>query len=148
MTVTHTAYEISDDRSRLNMPRVHEWLANTYWSPDVSFERVEKAMRNSALVLGAYGGESQVGYMRLVTDFTTFAWVSDVYVDEAHRGRGLARAMVFAAMNHPDCTDIKRWCLATRDAHEVYRPLGFAALRYPHHFMWIGQQTPPTAEAQ
>ncbi|MBS1903736.1 MAG: GNAT family N-acetyltransferase [Bacteroidetes bacterium] len=127
---------------------MHEWLSNAYWSPGVSYERVLKAMEFSALVVGAYDNDMQVGYMRLVSDRTTFAWVSDVIVDESYRGQGIARAMVRFAMEHPDVVDVRRWCLATRDAHEVYRPLGFAPLTYPDHFMWIGPQSPPKPSQQ
>lgn len=143
MTTTHNDYLISDERERLDMVRVHQWLSNTYWSPAVAFERVNKAMEHSALVLGAYLDGIQVGYMRLVSDFTTFAWVADVYVDEAHRGRGVGKAMVAEAMKHPAFADVHRWCLATRDAHAVYRALGFGPLKHPAHFMWVGEQPPP-----
>lgn len=143
MTTSHGDCQISDERERLDMVRVHQWLTNSYWSPGVTVDRVNKAMEHSALVLGAYCGDDQVGYMRLVSDFTTFAWIADVYVDDAHRGKGIGRAMVTMAREHPLFTDVGRWCLATRDAHEVYRALGFGPLKHPDHFMWIGQQPLP-----
>ncbi len=143
MTQAFKEYSISSDRDRINESQVHFWLTNTYWSPGVSRERVIEAMDNSALVVGAYLEEKQVGYMRLVSDKTTFSWISDVYVDEAHRGKGLAKAMVAFSMEHPEFAAINRWLLATRDAHDVYKPLGFGALEYPDHFMWKGIQIPP-----
>ncbi|MEP7235444.1 MAG: GNAT family N-acetyltransferase [Ignavibacteriota bacterium] len=133
---------ISSDPAKLEMRRVHSWLANSYWSPKVSFEKVIHAMENSSLVLGAYSSGEQIGYLRLVSDKTTFAWISDVYVAEACRGKGVARAMVEHAMTHPDYLEIKRWLLATRDAHRVYEALGFGPLEFPDHFMWKGTQIP------
>lgn len=137
-----TDYSISSDRGKLDMALVHSWLTNSYWSPGISYEKLIRAMENSSLVIGAYIDNKQIGYMRLVSDKTTFSWISDVYVSEEHRGKGVARAMVRFAMDHPDYLSIKRWLLATRDAHEVYRGLGFGQLEYPDHFMWKGIQIP------
>lgn len=137
-----SGYNISSDRGKLDMPKVHLWLTDSYWSPGITYQKVIRAMENSSLVIGAYQGNEQVGYMRLVSDKTTFAWISDVYVTEDHRGKGIAKAMVHFGMENPDYSTIKRWLLATRDAHEVYRGLGFGPLEYPDHFMWKGIQIP------
>ena len=139
-------YEISSDRKKLDMRIVHSWLSKSYWSPNVSFEKVVKAMENSSLVLGTYVANEQIGYMRIVSDKTTFAWISDVYVAEGYRRKGIAKSMVQYALEHPEYSMIKRWLLATRDAHEVYRELGFGPLEYPDHFMWKGIQIPKIVE--
>jgi GNAT superfamily N-acetyltransferase len=132
-------YEIDDDRARLDFERVHGWLTTAYWSPGVSRERVEKAAQESSLVVGAYRDGVQVGYLRVVSDRTTFAWVCDVFVDEAHRGRGLARAMLRFALEHPEYQDLKRWLLATADAHGVYQAEGFEPLPVPERWMMRGR---------
>jgi ribosomal protein S18 acetylase RimI-like enzyme len=98
------------------------------------------------LVLAAFSGQEQVGYLRVVSDKTRFAYICDVWVDAAHRRQGLARAMVRFAMEHPDFSTVG-WLLATADAHNVYAPLGFAPLKDPQR--WMGykrkdsRETPP-----
>jgi GNAT superfamily N-acetyltransferase len=136
----HNGYEIDEDRSRLNFERIHQWLTNTYWSPGVSRELCEKAAQGSSLVLGAYKDCEQVGYLRVVSDKATFAWICDVYVDEAHRGKGLARAMVRFAQQHPEHQGLRRWVLATRDAHGVYQAVGFDPLATPDRWMIYAPQ--------
>ena len=135
-------YNISSDPGKIDITRVHSWLTNSYWSPGVSFEKVMRAMQNSSLVLGAYTSDEQVGYLRLVSDKTTFAWISDVFVAEEYRRKGIAKAMVQYALDHPDYSSVRRWLLATRDAHDIYKSLGFGALEFPNHFMLKGIQIP------
>lgn len=133
-------YEIDEDRERLDFERVHGWLTTTYWSPGIFREKVERAARGSSLVVGAYRDGEQVGYLRIISDRATFAWVCDVFVDEAHRGRGLARAMVQYALNHPEHQGLRRWVLATLDAHGVYREVGFEPLPSPERWMIYAPQ--------
>lgn len=112
-------------------------------------DRVKRAAENSALVLGAYKDGIQVGYLRVVSDRTRFAYLCDVWVESAHRGRGLARQMVQTVLDHPDLKTCN-WLLATQDAHGVYAPLGFAPLPVPARFMvkgTIGAASNPTAPA-
>lgn len=142
MTHAHGAYTIDDDPARIDFARVHAWLASTYWSQGVARETVERAARYSALVIGVYAAPSsgsaraeQVGYLRVVSDRTTFAWVCDVFVDDAHRGAGLARAMVRFALAHPDFQGLRRWLLATADAHGVYKAIGFEPLTNPDRWL-------------
>lgn len=115
--------------------RVHDWLSHTYWSPGIDRERVERAARGSSLVLNAYQDGEQVGYCRIISDRATFAWVCDVYVAEEARGKGVAREMLAAALAHPEHQDMRRWVLATKDAHGVYEPLGFEPLPEPQRWM-------------
>lgn len=127
--------EIRAGAEHTDFDTVHPWLASTYWSPGVSRERVEKAARHSALVVNGFIGGLQVGYCRIVSDFTTFAWVCDVYVDESARGQGIARQLVGYAMAHPDLQGLRRWLLATKDAHGVYEGLGFSVVANPERWM-------------
>lgn len=121
-------WTLSTDPARLDLDRVHGWLREAYWSPGVRRDVVERAFANS-LSVGAYAADGrQLAVARLVTDQATFAWLCDVFVDPGARGHGIARAMVQALLDDPRLHTLRRWCLATRDAHAVYAPLGFAAV--------------------
>ena len=119
--------DISTDKSRLQLDRIHGWLAATYWSPGIARDLVERAIAGSTCV-GAYRDGVQVGFARAITDGATFAWVADVFVDEAARGRGIGRAMLAHLTGLPELAGLRRWMLVTRDAHGVYAPLGFAPI--------------------
>ena len=118
------AIELSDDRSRLQVDRIHGWLASSYWSPGIARETVARAIEGSH-TLGAYAGDVQVGFARMITDGATFAWLADVWVDETLRGKGLGRRMVAWFLDRPDYAALRRIGLVTRDAHGVYATLGF-----------------------
>ena len=128
---------MDDDVARVDFARVHRWLDGTYWAAGRSRDRVEKSAKFSSLVVAAYFDDEQVGFTRVVSDRVTFAWVADVYVDESHRGKGIARAMVRFALNHPEHREIRRWVLRTRDAHGVYAALGFGPYDDPETFMQL-----------
>lgn len=130
-------YEITSERGRIDWDRVHQWLATSYWTPGIALHRVRRAADNSALVLGAFAGTVQVGYLRVVSDKTRFAYLCDVWVDADHRGQGLGREMVRHALDDPDFETVK-WLLATQDAHAVYAKLGFSPLSNPELFMSKG----------
>ncbi len=117
---------ISTDPARIDLDAVWAMVRESYWSPGVRREIVARAIANS-LVVGAYDADTgrQVGFARAVTDRATFAWLCDVIVAPDARRRGIATRMVRALMDHPDTQSLRRWCLATRDAHGVYAPLGF-----------------------
>lgn len=133
-------YEIDDDFGRLDFRIVERWLSATYWSPGIRLPEIVKGSRNSALVLGCYRGGEQVGYLRAASDKTRFAYLMDVYVDEAHRKRGLASALVKTAMAHPDLADVYQWALATRDAQRVYAKAGFGPLPEPGNWMILRKE--------
>ena len=127
--------ELDTDLSRVQFDRVHRWLETCYWSPNVAMETVLRAASNSSLVIGAYHNGLQVGYMRVVSDRATFAWVCDVFVDDAFRKQGIAKEMVRLALSDPDHQGLRRWVLATRDAHDIYSECGFVPLPMPERWM-------------
>jgi GNAT superfamily N-acetyltransferase len=135
-------YLISDDPARLDVGAIHAYLARSYWAAGIPREIVERAVRNS-LCVGLYtaGGE-QVGLIRVVTDGATFAWLCDVYVLEAHRGRGLSKAMMRAVMSHPSLQTVRRLTLGTRDAHGLYAQFGFKPVAKPESQMEKRQPQP------
>lgn len=125
---------LSDDASRLDVPRIHGWLASSYWSPGIPLDTVERAIAGSHC-LGAYRGGEQIGFARMITDHATFAWLADVWIDEAVRGQNLGRRMVDWFIEHPDYAGIRRFALVTRDAHGVYAANGFRPLLRPDRYM-------------
>ena len=131
----HT-YEISTDSSRLDIDAIHAFLSQSYWSPGIPRAKVARAIENS-LCFGAFWDGQQVGFARVVTDKTTFAYLCDVYVLEAHRGRGLAQQLMDRVVAHPDLQGLRRMMLATRDAHALYAKYGFTPLAAPDLMMEV-----------
>jgi GNAT superfamily N-acetyltransferase len=131
--------ELSTDPARIELDTVSSWLCASYWSPNIRRDVIERAFANS-VVIGAYTHE-QVGVARVVTDRATFAWLCDVFVAPHARGRGIATAMVRALIAEPSLQTLRRWCLATRDAHEVYKPLGFTPVDAA---IWMAWSPPPS----
>ena len=127
-TKIHGMYEIDDDICRMNFDVLEKWLSQTYWSPGIGKEEIHKGAINSTMVVGCYLGQEQVGYMRLISDKTRFGYIMDVYVDQNHRNKGIARQMVLFALNNPELKDVYQWLLATHDAHSVYSGIGFSPL--------------------
>lgn len=126
--------ELDDDKARLQIDRVHAWLASSYWSPGIERVLVERAIAGSHC-LGAYRDGEQVGYARMITDHATFGWLADVWVEESVRGEGVGRRMVRWFVDHPDFAGIRRLALVTADAHGVYERVGFSPLMRPERYM-------------
>jgi|CXWL01.1.fsa_nt_gi GNAT superfamily N-acetyltransferase len=129
-------YRVSSDPSELDLDVVHGYLARSYWSPEIPRDVVARAIAGS-LCFGAYleEGGAQVGFARLVTDRATFAYLADVFVLEEHRARGVSKLLMDAVVAHPDVQGLRRWSLATRDAHGLYERYGFKALAAPDRHM-------------
>lgn len=128
-------YLISDDPARLDVDGIHEFLGRSYWAAGIPREVVERSVRHS-LCFGLYAADgAQVGLVRIVTDYATFAWVADVYVLESHRRRGLSLAMLRFALADPRLQEVRRFMLATRDAHGLYTRFGFKSLAAPERFL-------------
>ena len=125
---------LSDDASRLQIDRIHGWLASSYWSPGIERALVERAIAGSHC-LGAYRDDAQVAFARMITDHATFAWLADVWVDEPVRGQGLGRRMVGWFLDHPSFAGLRRIGLVTADAHGVYAGLGFHPLVRADRYM-------------
>ena len=128
-------YEISTDRSRLNIDLIHDYLSNhSYWAAGRSREVVERSIENS-LPFGIYKSSGQVGFARIVTDYATFAWVADVFILPEHRGQGLSKRLMEVIIAHPQLQGFRRWVLSTKDAHGLYERFGFIKLRRPERWM-------------
>ena len=133
-------YSISTDPTRIDFGVIHTFVTRAYWSPGIPREVVEQAARHS-LVFGLYhdsgdgAATHQVGYARVLTDYTALAYVMDVFVLEAHRGRGLATWLMETIISHPELQEVRSWLLKTRDAHGLYARIGFSPLPDPERFM-------------
>ncbi|MEP6757009.1 MAG: GNAT family N-acetyltransferase [Chthonomonadales bacterium] len=132
---TETAVTMVEGFNAVQFDRVHSWLTETYWSPGISKDRVMRAAEHSSLIVSAFLGDQQVGYLRVVSDKTHFGYFCDVIVSPDHRGRGIGRTMVQYALGHPEYAGMRRWMLATKDAHGVYEGVGFSLLDNPENWM-------------
>jgi GNAT superfamily N-acetyltransferase len=131
----HGPYTLSDDPTRLDLEAMHAYLRQAYWSEGIPLEVLTRAVRDS-LCVGAYDAcQAQIGLTRCISDYATFCYLCDVYVLEAHRRRGLARAMMEVVVGHPRLQGLRRWMLVTRDAHPLYREFGFTPLGQPERHM-------------
>lgn len=133
---------VSDERLRVDLPLVHDFLANrSYWAPGIPIETVRRSIENS-MPFGLYdleGGEPapMVAFARVVTDRATFGWLSDVFVVESQRGRGHSKRLVAAILEHPELKGLRRLMLATADAHGLYHAFGWKPLKDPARFLEI-----------
>ena len=128
-------YTISTDKSRLDIPLIQQFLSQeSYWAQNVPLDVVQRSIDNS-LCFGVYQGDQQVGFARVITDQATFAYLADVFVLPQHRGNGLSKQLMATISNWPALQGLRRWMLATRDAHALYEQFGFTALDKPEIFM-------------
>ena len=125
---------ISTDPERLDLDAITDMLTRAYWASGRPRERTERAIRNS-LVFGVYDGDRQIGMARVVSDYAIFAYLCDVFILEEYRGRGLGKWLMQAVFSHPDLQGLRRWVLATKDAHGLYRQFGFDGLANPAGWM-------------
>lgn len=130
------SYTISTERGRLDRDTIHGFLRESYWARGIPREVVDRSIEN-ALCFGLYDGEKQVGFARVITDRATFAYLGDVFVLDSHRGRGLSKWLMEVVLGHPELQKLRRWSLATRDAHGLYERFGFRRLAHPDRLMEI-----------
>ena len=136
-------YSITTDKSRLDLDVICRFLSTSYWAAGRSIETIRRSIEHS-IPFGVYKGNEQVGFARVITDYATFAWIADVFILEEHRGRGLSKWLMEVMISHPELQGFRRWVLATKDAHELYRKYGFTELRLPER--WMERHDPKTEE--
>lgn len=130
-------YHLSEDKSKLDIELIHSYLSTeTYWAKDRSLETVKKSVENS-ICFGVYLEKEQVAFARVITDRAVFAWITDIFVVKNHKGKGLGKKIMNTIMNHHELQGLRRWGLATKDAHGLYEQFGFHALEKPERFMEI-----------
>jgi len=135
-SVVPSEYVVDAEKSRIDLDRVHRWLSvESYWAQGRTREQVERSIANS-VALGAYHRGEQVGFARIVTDHSTFGWLCDVFVEKTHRGRGVGKLLVRAAVAYADACGLRITVLATRDAQKLYAQSGgFHVMERPQGWM-------------
>lgn len=131
---TRGSLEVSCEASRADLELITNELSSSYWAKGITRDVVERSLAGSLCFVLLDGGR-QIGFARVVTDRATFAYLADVFVLAAHRGRGLGLWLVECVVNHPELQGLRRWMLGTRDAHGLYEKLGVARLAHPEIFM-------------
>ena len=127
-------FVVTTDSGWLNENLIHNILSESYWAKGIPREVVERSIRNS-LCFAVLKGHEQAGFARVITDYATFAYLADVFILEKYRGRGLGKFLIRCIMQHPELQGLRRWTLATRDAHGLYAQFGFKPLANPDRFM-------------
>ena len=125
---------ISTDSGLLDSEVIYDFLSRAYWAQGRARSIIELSLKNS-LVFGLYDEGRQIGLARVVTDHATFAWLCDVFIHEDYRGRGMGKWLMASILSHPDLQGLRRFLLATRDAHRLYSQFGFTALNNPDRWM-------------
>ncbi|XWK88734.1 MAG: GNAT family N-acetyltransferase [Phormidium sp.] len=131
-----TRFSISTDKEKLNLETIHKFLNSTYWAENIPLSVVQKCIDNS-FCFGVYEGDKQVGFGRLITDYATFAYFSDVFILEEYRGLGLGKWLVETMLQHSEVQGLRRWLLVTKDAQELYRQFGFQEVKSSDSFAFM-----------
>jgi GNAT superfamily N-acetyltransferase len=126
----------------MDYEKVTAMLSKASWSMGISLHEVKKGALNSALVVGAFHNNVQVGYARVISDKTRFAYILDVYVDEKHRKKGIGQLMINSILTNEDLIDVYQWLLITKDAHGVYSKVGFKVVSRSNDWMEIRKERP------
>lgn len=134
---------ISTDKTKLDLNVIRRFLDGSYWAKGRSVETIRRSIENS-IAFGVYKDDRQIGFARVITDYATFAWIADVFIIEEFRGRGLSKWLMEVIIGHPELQGFRRWVLATKDAHELYRKFGFVELKKPER--WMERHDPNTQE--
>lgn len=126
---------ISTEKAKLDITEIHYFLSTqAYWCLNIPFDKVKNAAQNS-LNFGVYHNNKQIGYARIISDFSTIAYLGDVYILEEYRGNGLSKWLIETIMNHPNLQGLRRWILLTGDAHGLYRQFGWTEIADPTKWM-------------
>jgi N-acetylglutamate synthase-like GNAT family acetyltransferase len=138
MEISDHGMVFSDDPQKLDLVKIHHYLSTqSYWAQNVPIEVVKRSIDNS-LCFGVYNSEGvQIGFARWITDKTTFAYLADVYIEEVYRGQGLSKKLMSLMLFHKDLQGLRRYMLATQDAHGLYAQFGFKAIEHPDRLMAI-----------
>lgn len=126
---------LSTDKTKLDIDSIHQFLSTkAYWALNIPKDKVRTTIQNS-LCFGVYIDEKQIGFAKIISDFSTIAYLGDVYILEEYRGNGLSKWLIETIMAHPDLQGLRRWILLTGDAHGLYRRFGWTDIAEPSKWM-------------
>lgn len=125
---------ITKDKSTLDLPMIIAYLQKSYWAKERSVETIEKSIEHS-ICFGAYLGDQQIGFTRVVSDRAVFAYLMDVFILDEYQGNGYGKQLMHAIMTDPDLVDVENWFLRTMDAQGLYQQFGFTELEFPERTM-------------
>jgi N-acetylglutamate synthase-like GNAT family acetyltransferase len=134
LEISNEDFHISTDKKLLQIDVIHNFLQTTYWANNRSKEKTIKAIENS-ICFGVYHHKKQIGFARVISDCSTFAYLADVFIVEEYSGKGLSKWLMETILSHPKLQDLRRWILATKDAHGLYAQFGFHAFAFPERWM-------------
>ena len=135
ITEENEDFVITTDKTKLDIDVIYDFLTNqSFWARNITFEKVKTSIENS-LNFGLFFHDKQIGYARVISDFSTIAYLGDVFIIEEYRGRGLSKWLLEKVMNHPNLQGLRRWILLTADAHELYKKYGWTAITSPDKWM-------------
>ncbi|HEU0065293.1 MAG TPA: GNAT family N-acetyltransferase [Flavisolibacter sp.] len=129
-------YFVSTDKSKIDIEYVHNFLRTSYWAENISFDVIKRAI-NGSLCFSVFHLDKQVGFARVITDTATFAYLADVFIDPNYRGKGLSKLLMKTILKYPDLQRLRRFMLATKDAHGLYEQFSFKPITNPERYMVI-----------
>ena len=135
-------FELTTDRSKMQIEVIHNFLRKSYWASKRSEDLIRRSIEHS-LPFGIFVGQRQIAFARAITDYATFAWIADVFIDDDFRGKGLGKWLIDSMLRHPELQAMRRWVLATKDAHSLYAMFGFTLLNKPERWMEIDFEPNP-----
>lgn len=141
MEWTKDDFSISTGKEKLDAAYIHRFLSQSYWAEEIPLEVVQRSIRGS-LCFGVYHNNKQIGFARIITDEATFAYLCDVFIDENFRGKGISKWLMETIIAYPGLQGLRRFMLATRDAHGLYRQYGFTELTFTDR--WMHKHWPDT----
>ncbi len=136
MNWTKNGFRITTNSEEFDVDYIHNFISHTYWAPNIPIETIRRSIQGS-LSFGVFENNRQIGFARVITDHATFAYIADVFIDEAYRGKGLSKWLMEVILKHPSLQGLRRILLATRDAHDLYAKFGFKGLPEPDRWMQI-----------
>lgn len=134
-----TSISISTDKSLLNIEIIHSVLSNSYWAKNIPIELVQKSIDHS-MCFGVYKSTSLIGFCRVITDHSTFAYLADVFIVDEHKGKGYSKLLMKFVLEHPELQGLRKFLLGTADAHGLYKQFGFKELATPERMMEINKK--------
>ncbi|MCX3265424.1 MAG: GNAT family N-acetyltransferase [Pedobacter agri] len=148
MEISENGFIFSDNKELLKVDSIHHYLSTeSYWAKNISLDTVRRSIENS-LCFGIYKDNTQIGFARWITDKATFGWLCDVYIENDYRGQGLSKKLISFMIFHPDLQGLRRYQLATLDAHGLYEQFGFSPIQNPERQMGIVIPNAYTAPAE